>query len=337
MTEQGIKEEETFEDVEVMETDPDQIMVPSMDFGDLEYRLSTAQSAFNEGRYLISLEEIESAMGNVDDTMKKFQDINISLAILSSQRMLDLIRIAEVDVSDAENALIEANQWFYEGIYNEAAIILDNLKIEILKLQQEQSENLSNMITGLQEHIENSKNFGVEVQDAENDLHYVKRLFGNGLVLECVETIKKAYQVVNENRTERIAIMKESMDFVENLMEEAEGIGANIDEPLATLENARSLWNNGEYQMSIYKTIDTEEKVNELIQKQVDKALRLKKTLEDRYWAVVSSKLRSNSEPEQNEAMEKIRKENFHMCRSCGHRMTYLDQWKRWYCYNCRD
>ena len=41
-----------------------------------------------------------------------------------------------------------------------------------------------------------------------------------------------------------------------------------------------------------------------------------------------SPQMADNPPPPQNE--------NIHYCKDCGKPLTYIDQYKRWYCYNCK-
>jgi hypothetical protein len=330
-------------DQEICDSIQDDLVIPyviedeSIEFEGSQSNLFTAKRFLEEGRYFTTLDELDNAMISVEETMKKFQGLNLSCAIISSQKLLNLLKAVDLDVTEFEEVVTAVDACFSMGIYEEATNLMDKLKYDIIKMQQEQSEKISAMISMLKENSDDQKNLGFDISELEECLQHSNNFFRNSFILECIDRINCTGQPDEESRKEQVGMMKEAIDFVEGLIEDAKSIGAFVDIPEANLEKARSLWDEEDFQMSIYKIIEAEEKVNRLIQNQVNKALGLRKTMEDRYWTVVSSKLKSQSKNKRDEAKVEILNHEVHTCKRCGERTYYLEQWRRWYCYKCRE
>jgi len=301
----------------------------TVQFSELNEMLSQIEQIYDAGKYSELLERIQNAISSGESTLKKFHGIGLSLAILSSQRWMDSIKDMDMMVKDAEEMLIQAKRNFLDDRYEDALKSINDLKDMTSKLQEEQKEKLSEMIKNIESHIEEARNIGSNVIQVESLMKDAKTTLENDMLIKCAETVRKAQVLIGEAGEERIAVIKEAMTFVESIIEQAKGIGADVETASKHLEKARAFFDNKDFQMCMHTTIQAEEMTTELIQSQVDKALALKKSLEDRYRAVAFSK-----EPEPIK-FEEIPSEEKMNCTICGNPLEYIEQYKRWYCYTC--
>ena len=72
-------------------------------FREVERMLYQMEPTFEIGKYSELLEHIENAISSGEASLKKFQGIGLSLAILSSQRLIDSVKAVEIGVEDADS------------------------------------------------------------------------------------------------------------------------------------------------------------------------------------------------------------------------------------------
>ena len=287
---------------------------------------------------------IEEAVSSGDASFKKFQGIGLSIAILSSQRMIDSIKALNLSVDDAENLLFQAKRHFVDDKYDEAGEVVYKLRDITSTLQEKQRERLSKMIKAVESTIESAGKIGADVIQTENMVKEAKALFEKDRFIDCAEYVMKARDAIVKTKTEREALIEEAMGFVKGLIEEAECIGADVSKPLKHLDKAESLFEDKDFQMCMHTTIQAEEMTTDLIRQQVDRALALQKSLEDRFRAVATStvyhKLKSEGFQEgtggaASGVKEAEGEEKKHPCQTCGKPLDYIEKYSRWYCYNC--
>ncbi len=230
-------EEESAQLNEVLNSKKDE----TVQFTELNEMLSQIEQIYDAGKYSELLERIQNAISSGESTLKKFQSIGLSLAILSSQRWMDSIKDMDMMVEDAEELLVQAKRNFLDDRYEDALKSINYLKDMTPKLQEEQKEKLSEMIKNIESHIEEARNIGSNVIQVENLIKDAKTTLENDMLIKCAETVRKAQVLIGEAGEERIAVIKEAMTFVESIIEQAKGIGADVEAATKHLEKAKSI------------------------------------------------------------------------------------------------
>jgi tetratricopeptide (TPR) repeat protein len=302
----------------------------TVEFSEFNDMLSQMGQIYETGNYPKLLEQIENAIGSSEAALKKLQETGLSLALLSSQRWMDSIKDIQMGDKEAEELLLQAKRYFLDERYEDAAIAIIKLKDIGFELQNEQKEKLSELIKDVESRLEKAKDIGTNVEQAERMIKEAKATLDNDLLIKCSETLGKIEVLIGEAGEERLTVIKEAISFVESIIEDAKSIGADVESPLKHLEKAKAFFDNKDYQMCMHTTIQAEEMTTELIQKQVDRALALKKSLEDRYKAVATVTPPEEVKFEEMSSQEKTN------CPTCGNPAEYIEQYNRCYCYNCQ-
>jgi len=298
-------------------------------FSELTSMLSQAEEIYKTGDYERLLEHMENLLFSGETTLKKSQEVSLSLAILSSQKWLDSAKDIEMNVEDAKELLLRARRNFHDGEFQDANNAIIKFKDLIPDFKKEQKDRLLEMIKDVESHIEEAKNIGTNVIPVERIISEARTTLESDLIIKSAELINKAQVLIGEVGEERKSVISETMSFVDRIIEDAKGIGADIEAPLKHMEKAKAFFDNKDYQMCMHTTIQAEEMATELINKQVEKALALKKSLEDRYRAVVTA-------PYKTKEPESVVSEEEKICSGCGKPATYIDEYRRWYCYSCQ-
>lgn len=302
----------------------------TIELSELNEMLSQMKQIFETGKYEELLGHIENIIGSAETALKKFQGVGLSLAILSSQKWIDSIRDIEISVKDAEELLDQSKRNFLDDAYDDATKAIQKLRDMTSDLHKEQKERLFEMIKDVESHIGEAKSIGTNVIGAERMIKEAKVALENDLLIMGAESVRKAQVLIGEAGEERITVIKEAMAFVESITEEAKKLGADVEAPSKHMEKARAFFDNKDFQMCMHTTIQAEEMTTELIDKQVNKAIALKKSLEDRYRVVATKS------PYQQVKSEEIEWEVKNSCPTCGSPLNYIEEYKRWYCYNCQ-
>jgi hypothetical protein len=317
--------------------------------------LTKMEPAFESDNCADLLGYIDEAISTGYSNFKKFQGIGLSLAILSSQRMIDSIKALDLSVDEAEKLLTQTKRHFLDDMYVEASEVVNKLRDLTPALQEKQRKRLSKMIRAVESTTASAGKIGANVRQAQNLLKEAKAHFDEDRFIECAEFVMKARDAIVKTKTEREALIEEAIDFVEELIQNAKGIGADVAAPSKHLAKAKSLFENRDFQMCMYTTIQAEEITTDLIRQQVDRALALQKSLEDRFRAVATSPMyqqmksrgpqaeaggvvsgeKEAVEEEQEGKEETEKEEKKYPCQTCGNSLDYIEQYKRWYCYTC--
>lgn len=301
----------------------------NVDFNELKDMPTQLEQMFNAGKYQELIDYAEITIGSGETASKKFHEIGLALAILSSQKWIDSLRTLDMDANEAEELVLKAQKNYINEMYDDVKDAVRNLKELTSELKEEQKTKLQEKINEMESHLEEAKRIGTNVGSAASIIEQAKISLDNNQLVKSAEDLRKTQVLMGEAGEDRMAVIRESMTFVEEVIERAKEIGTDVEEPLDLLEKAKEFFDDEDYQMCMHNTIQAEELTTELIQKQVDKALLLKKFLKERYKAVATT---TPSKPMKFEELPK--EEN--ICPTCKNPLEYIEQYKRWYCYSCQ-
>ncbi len=274
------------------------------DFSEVGNIYSQMEMMFRTGKYTEVLELIQNAIHEGETSLKKFQGIGLSIAVLSSQELMDSVSIIGLEAEGAEKMLINAKKNLMNEKYTDASKSIRKIRDMTPSLLKYKRERLSEMIKSLESQIVDAKRIGADMRVAEQLIKGAYTSFENNMLDDCSKAVLETKNQVEEIKGDRISVINETINFVEKLKDDAKAIGADIAVPTEHLEKAKSLFEKNEFQMCMYSTIQAEEIITKQIQQQVEKAMMLQKSLEDRYKAVTTGV--AYQEPEIKEALGEL-------------------------------
>lgn len=310
-----------------------------IEFREVEQTFSQIEVMYRTGDFKETLNRIEDVINSGEETLEKFQKLGLSLAILSSQKLIDSLKEVEMDTEDAEEMLLQAKKHFVDERYSDATKEVWNIKDITQELHQKHREKLTELIRACEADIEKAKTIGAGIGAAEHVLNEARISLENDFLISCTVALRKAQGLVEMGGKDRKTVILETITFVEKMIEEASGIGADVKAPFEHLEKAKELFDKGEYTICMQTTVKAEQATTEAIQTQVEKAKELQKSLEDRYMMVSTSvpyqqqKTEYGKEVKDTEPAETSGEK--HPCQNCGKSLDYIKEYKRWYCYQC--
>jgi hypothetical protein len=303
---------------------------------------------YKSGRYLDILEFIPFAIESSEKAAKKVMGSALSIALISSQKVITSLKSAnlkdmELGIQRAEALLKRTkSEYFYEN-YQNSVKSLNELSILTSRLQVNQRETVFKNIGDIESEIQKVKGFGTNTKKAKLKLNEAKKFFELDQLVQASNAISSAKEEIEHAKTDRISVISETVSFVEKLIEAAKEIGADVEIPAKEMDRARSFYSQGQYQMCMFITIKAEEMTTDIIHSQAEKVRSLQRSLVTRYKEV------STSDSQEDELEPKVPK-NFKSeiekiitsvpkishCPNCKNQIEYYDRYRRWYCPNCR-
>jgi tetratricopeptide (TPR) repeat protein len=329
------EEMETKEDAQIDET-LKRAIDENVEFKEVEQSFLEIESIFESGKSKEAFEQIERAIGLGETSLERFQNMGLSLAILSSQKLIESVE--GIDANDVKNALSEAKKHYADEMYDDAKKEVMKIKELIPELHKKQKDRLAELIYACEADIEKAKVIGAEIGDADHVIQQAQDFLNNDSLTSCADALRKAQMLADMGGMDRKTVIEETIEFVEKMIEDAKEIGTDVTEPLKHLEKVKELFEKEDYQMCMQTTIQVEQVTREAIHNQVEKAKALERSLEERYKMVASSTQFQEFQTEEKATEpepEKIR-EGEHPCPDCGKPLNYIEEYKRWYCYHCQ-
>jgi hypothetical protein len=315
---------------------------------DINKMFVVTEEFYKLGRYLEILEFIPTAIDLSEKAAKKVIGEALSIALLSSNKVIDSLKTAnikdmELGIQKAEALLIKTkSDYLYENYHNSAKS-LNELSILTSRLQVNQREGILKIITDIESELQKVKGFGTNTKKAKSKLNEAKKYLECDKLVQTWKAAASANEQIEEAKSDRILVISETVSFVEKLIEAASEIGADIDIPAKEMEKAKAFFSQGHYQMCMFITIKAEQIVTDIIHSQANKVRSLQRSLVTRFKEVSKTDLEdteSDSENQKNFTSDLLRTiedtPKISVCPHCENQMEYYDRYRRWYCSFCQ-
>ncbi|UCD92230.1 MAG: hypothetical protein JSV43_08450 [Methanobacteriota archaeon] len=220
------------------------------DIEDVEETLLAAENLLGEESFLESIERAKAAHRMVErrvpeEAIARRKEIEDRLGKV--RLLLDDARKANIDVSEAEKLLSEAETATEQGKLKEAekaVITIEELGQEIMASLREGSEEF---IHTLESSLDRMKEIGVSAPQVEEMLHTAKTYFDEGKYQASIEYARMAQKVLEETEKLIERKAKENIGSIIKGIELARSTGAHVDEAEDLIEEASAAIDTKEY------------------------------------------------------------------------------------------
>jgi hypothetical protein len=300
--------------------------------------LQKLEELFSENDYLETINQIPYAMKFSEERIKMAVNLGFSYALLSSKKLMDSMDYVQIPdnefgMAKMQELFSEAKTNFFHKDYQGAQKALLDLKILSKRLSEKQKVEILTQIGSIESQISEVKKFGANIRGAKAKLTEAKRYVTLDLVVPATELLKDAREIVGCAKEDRIALINETMVFVEKLIVAASEIGCDVTLAKSELEKAKKLFHQGKLQLCMHATIKAEELATDLIHSQAEKVRALQESLDDRFAAISESDEGKESQGQKEEKIKQNGKKN--LCPHCFNPIEYYDRYRRWYCAYC--
>lgn len=316
---------------------------------DVSNLLSKTKESYEKGDFKGTVDFAKQALDTFKRSSELLQTLGVSYAIMSSQRLISNGKEMGVDVKKAEGLLSEAKNHFDSDIAR-AGTLIDDLNEEAIKLHTDQGRKVGEMLASIEETMERVRDMGANTYDAEKLLSEAQRLLSSDFYMEALEQGTKAEETTDAAKTERIKELEDSIPNIEAIISEAEDLGSDVKAPKKLVSEARSLFKKKKYVKGAEKVQEAEKTAQELLQAQIQKAMELQNKMKSKVQAQQAATPASQPAASQEQggfvdtgtgvstqdaAPAKEASSDKPKCTGCSGELTWVEQYKRWYCYTC--
>ncbi len=338
------------------------------DFTDAMNLLSQTKERFDRGDYIVTIDHAMDAITAGEKALKSYYGVGLSLAVKSSEAVIDIAKKLGIEASEAEDALSKARTCCEESDFEKACDIVSELRGAIKELQKLQNEKVSELITNIQSMIADTRNLGGDVSEVESPLDEAREMLEQDRSSEAAEKAKEAEEKVKEAHSKRVNEISMGIEGTQKIIDDAKFINAPVSEAEEMLEEARKAFEAEEYLKALENTKDASESAIKSRDEQLNKAMSMYQKLKPgtaivgAEWEAAEQETVEEETPETFEEMaeeeetafemeeseetpavtqeepseieEKIEKE---ICPKCGGELSYIEKDERYYCYTCED
>ncbi|UCG70701.1 MAG: hypothetical protein JSV09_06715 [Thermoplasmata archaeon] len=289
--------------------------------------LNDLMDTFSNKSYATTLRNGRRVLDILNEPTQQYIKVGIAFSISAATEWVTTLGEVGVDISRAEELISEAREKFSQSDFSSADETIGKVLDMIPDLESEQKEAALEGISSTERLIEEVKNVGAGVENAERDLQQAKNFFDVGNYPEVSRLTKEAKDSAEEARQRRIQTVSDALLFTKSVIDESKDVGVNIKESEDIYNEAKAAFADGEFQKCSELVKEAEERALQLQDEHIQKVMELK----ERRASMAATREEAAKPEEKTE--EKTKEEN---CPSCGAPMRYVEKYDRCWCKSCR-
>jgi hypothetical protein len=294
--------------------------------------LKDLMDSFGNKSYANTLNNGSKVLGMLNEPTEQFIKLGMAFSISAAGQWVSTFGEIGVDISKAEDLLSKAREQFFEGDFPKVNKTIGDVRDMIPQLKEEQKQAAEDGISATERLIEEAKNVGANIENAERDLKQAKNFLEVENYLEVGRLTKEAKEAAENARRQRIQSVSDALLFTRSVIDESKEVGVDTSEPEALYREAKAAFGEGDFQKCTELTKEAEEKALNLQDEHIEKVLELKEKR-----AIIRAereRVASGKEtPEEANAEKEPVEEN---CPSCGSSMRWVKKYNRYWCRDCK-
>jgi DNA-directed RNA polymerase subunit RPC12/RpoP len=242
--------------------------------------LKKMQSNFREGNLENTISRGVSGAGLIEDLSIRFEMVRRAYVIYAFRQLIADVKDSGIDVGDVEEFVLSAAEHFHAGETEELDGVLEDISKRAKELQSVQAEKLKEMIADVEEFIDQSRDLGVESEEARDLLHKAEAAFESKTYKKVGYYASKAKKSAETAREDRIRGISDALLFVKTILEDTREIGADVSEVEELYEDAKVAFEDKKYMKCKTLIKEVEQTALERQDAQIKKAMQLRKRRE---------------------------------------------------------
>jgi methyl-accepting chemotaxis protein len=146
-------------------------------FDEANELLSKMQSNFGEGNLEDTISKGVAGSGLIEDLIIRFEMVRRAYVIFAFRQLIADVKASGIDVGDVEELVLKAAEHFHLGETEELDGVLEGISEKAKDLQNEQAIKLKELINEVDEFIDQSRDLGVESEEARDLLRKAEEAF----------------------------------------------------------------------------------------------------------------------------------------------------------------
>jgi uncharacterized phage infection (PIP) family protein YhgE/DNA-directed RNA polymerase subunit RPC12/RpoP len=246
-------------------------------FNEANELLAKMQSNFGEGNLEDTISRGVAGSGLIEDLTIRFEMVRKAYVIFAFRQLIADVKASGIDVGDVEELVLKAAEHFHMGRAEELDGVLEEISEKAKDLQTEQAKKLKELIDEVEEFIDESRDLGVESEEARDLLRKARENFEAKTFKKVAYYSSKAKNSAVEAREDRIKGISDSLLFVKTILEDTREIGADVSEVEKLYEEAQEAFEDNKYMKCKTLIKEVEQTALEIQDNQIKKAMSLKK------------------------------------------------------------
>jgi tetratricopeptide (TPR) repeat protein len=206
-----------------------------------------------------------------EKSLAEFQTTVFSYVVLSAQHILESWMKVGVNVDEAANSLLQAKRAI-KGDFKKKSKVMNELFKQMEMIYERQAKNAS-----ARSLINEVMSMGASTKYAESLLTKARESLLNKNYSEFFEYINKAEDDAKASMDRRLKAIEDSIPAVKTIIDDAKGIGADVEEAEKLFNRADLAFKSGDHLLCVELTRRCEEKAIKAQEEQIQRAIRLRR------------------------------------------------------------
>lgn len=238
--------------------------------------LEKMQSNFTEGNLEGTISEGIEGSGIVEDMTNRFEKIRKAYIIYAFRQLISDVKEAGIDTGEAEALVLKAAEHFHNGEEKDLDDVLKEIAGKAGDLQKEQAKKMKELISAIDEFIDQTKDLDVDISEARELLSKAEDAYDADKFKRVSYFATLAKKAAEDARKDRIQGISDSMLFVRTILDDAKDIGADVNEAEKIYSQAKTAFEEENYGESKTLIKEAEQLALQLQDAQIQKAIQLK-------------------------------------------------------------
>ncbi|MEE9173750.1 MAG: hypothetical protein V3U30_02100 [Thermoplasmata archaeon] len=179
------------------------------------------------------------AVHQMEERSKEYVETSWAFAIASAEQIWGTSKKSSKPGQKVKKVLKEASVLFQEGNVMESTALLEKLTDATLSLYEKEMEKAREHVAAQEKALENIEAMGGDIARARAMVNKAGTALEENRRFDYLGVIQGADKLVHQAREIRIEEIREAVDSVEGVIEEARSIGAEVDEASDLLAQVR--------------------------------------------------------------------------------------------------
>jgi hypothetical protein len=242
--------------------------------------LKKMQDNFSSGNLEGTITIGNEGSGLITDMKDSFERVRRAFVIYAFRQLISDLKESGIDIGEAENLTAKAAESLHFEENEELDGIIEEITIKAEELLKEQAKSLKELMSSVEEFIDQAKDLGADVSEAKKLLRKAEDAFDSKIFKKVSELATKANKAAEDARRDRIQGISDSLLFVKTILTDAREIGADVTEPEEIYSKAKSAFDEENYNDCKSLIKEAEQLALQLQDDQIQKAMKLRKRRE---------------------------------------------------------
>jgi hypothetical protein len=284
LIEVGVGIEETIEEAETLpsmvDDDADQMLLDArnidVDFNDVEDLLDFARMRFEEENFDKAVELSGEAIRVAKSRFRDLIRLALAYQIMSNEKLLDRMRKGGRDFTEPVDILIRSKEAYKRDRFDEDIELMNDLSVAIRSIYSEDIKKVRDSLYKTGEFLAEISNLGADLTVARDLLQRARDAARRNDNMEAARMMERSKEVALEAKERRTYEIQEMIPRTQDLIEEAQHLGADVSDAEKMLMQAQIAMDNEDYVLCAELAGRAEARASEVQHHQIQKAMDIR-------------------------------------------------------------